>query len=116
VASVATPTTSLSTIGVASSQSAPIVELLALVDDTVMDDVVGGVVDEVVGTEEADDDPSVDVATTVLDVSCCESEQLTATIARAVSPSHIERNPTRRDCPNWVGIASTERQFGAARN
>lgn len=63
----------------------------------VVDDVVGTVVDEVVETEEADDDPSV--ATTVLDVDCCESEQLTATIARAVSPSHTERNPTPSRLP-----------------
>jgi len=60
-----------------------------------MDDVVG----TVVGAEVADGDPSVGLATTVLDVARCESEHPIATIARVMNPSHTERNPTRADCP-----------------
>jgi len=75
------------------------VGLLAVVDDTVMDDVVGTVVDAVVGAEVADGDPSVGLATTVLDVARCESEHPIATIARVVNPSHNERKPTRAECP-----------------
>jgi hypothetical protein len=85
---------------------AVVVELGTVVGSTVVDDVVSTVVvdvvdtavDEVVGAEGADDDPPVDVVTAALDVVCCESEQPTATIDRALNPIHAERNPTRADC------------------
>ena len=94
---------------------AVVVGLGAVVDGTVVDDVVGTVVDgmvgavvgEVVGAEGADDDPPVGVVTAALDVPCCESEQPTATIDRALNPSHTERNPTRAGCPEWARVASS---------
>ena len=88
-----------------------------VVDDvvrTIVDGVVGTVVDDVVGAERAEDDPPVDVVTAALDVPWCESEQPTATIERALNPSHTERNPTRADCPEWRDDASTGTSAGRA--
>jgi hypothetical protein len=66
---------------------------------TVVDEVVGTVVDDEVAVVAADDDRPVDATTEVLGVARWVPEQPTEITARAVNPSHTERNPTQADCP-----------------
>ena len=57
------------------------------------------VVDNVAGTEAADDDGPVCAIGAVLGVACCVSEQPTEIIAMTVNPKHTERTPTPTRLP-----------------